>query len=601
MKDAAKEFGIFQFLRSLSVRYQLGFLVTGLGAIATTILDAVGLALVAPVIALIAGSTEDLANSQVVDWTRTAMDWVNLEFRLRWLVLLVLGLTLMRSVLLLVQSWVSASFAVRYESELRVNGYSGIMNSGWPFYLRQRSGNLINMLIDESSRSGGAYGVLNNGIISLLNLFTYLTFALLISWQLTLATAAATAGLIVVYGVLSRIARILGQRLSEISSEMVSEINEGLSGAKIFKSEALERVTIRRFRDVVYRRANVQKLAALNIGLFAASSELIFIGLLLGGLVLGTRVFDLPSTTVLVFSLLFFRIYQRARAVQSTIIAVSGSLPAVAVVRGVTAEAQNSVEPQDGLEFEGLKSGIEFRDVIFDYGTGEPVLNGLSMTIPVGTTVALVGPSGMGKTTIIDMTIGLLRPTSGQVLVDNAPLETYSIGSWRTNLAYVSQETILFHDSVFRNIAWGREHVTEEDVYEAARMADADGFIRRLADGYDTVIGDRGMRLSGGQRQRLALARAFLRKPELLILDEATSELDSRAEGRIQNTFEKLQGQATIMMAAHRLSTIRNADQICVIGEGTIVESGTMDDLLAKRGAFFRLYQGLEDSDMEVD
>lgn len=601
MKDAAKEFGIFQFLRSLSFRYLLGFLITGLGAIATTVLDAVGLALVAPVIALIAGSTEDLANSQVVDWTRTALDWVNLEFRLRWLVLLVLGLTLVRSVLLLVQSWVSASFAVRYESELRINGYSGIMNSSWPFYLRQRSGNLINMLIDESSRSGGAYGVLNNGIISLLNLFTYLAFALLISWQLTLATAAATAGLIVVYGVLSRIARILGQRLSEISSEMVSEINEGLSGAKIFKSEALERVTIRRFRDVVYRRANVQKLAALNTGLFAASSELIFIGLLLGGLVLGTRVFELPSTTVLVFSLLFFRIYQRARAVQSTIIAVSGSLPAVAVVRGVTAEAQNSVEPQDGLVFEGLKSGIEFRDVIFDYGTGEPVLNGLSMTIPAGTTVALVGPSGMGKTTIIDLTIGLLRPTSGQVLVDNAPLETYSIESWRTNLAYVSQETILFHDSVFRNIAWGREHVTEEDVYEAARMADADGFIRRLADGYDTVIGDRGMRLSGGQRQRLALARAFSRKPELLILDEATSELDSRAEGRIQNTFEKLQGQATIMMAAHRLSTIRNADQICVIGGGTIVESGTMDDLLAKRGAFYRLYQGLEDSDMEVD
>jgi ABC-type multidrug transport system fused ATPase/permease subunit len=601
MKDTASEFGVYQFLRSLPFRYHLGFLMTGLGAIVTTVLDAVGLALVAPVIALIAGSTEDLTTSQVVDWTRTALDWVNLEFRLRWLVLLVLGLTMVRSVLLLAQSWISALFAVRYEAELRVNGYSAIMNSSWPYYLRQRSGNLMNMLIEESSRSGGAYGVLNNGIISLLNLFTYLAFALLISWELTLATAAATAGLIVVYGVLSRIARILGQRLSEISSDMVSEINEGLSGAKIFKSEALERMTISRFRDVVYRRADVQKLTVLNTGLFAASSELIFVGLLLGGLVLGTRVFDLPSTTVFVFSLLFFRIYQRARAFQSTILAASGSLPAVAVVRSVTTEGQNSVEPQDGLVFEGLKSGIEFRDVVFNYGTGEPVLNGLSMMIPTGTTVALVGPSGMGKTTIIDLTIGLLRPTSGQVLVNDVPLETYSIGSWRTNLAYVSQETILFHDSVFRNIAWGRENVTDEDVYEAAQLADADGFIRRLADGYDTVIGDRGMRLSGGQRQRIALARAILRKPGLLILDEATSELDSRTEARIQSTFEKLQGQATIMMAAHRLSTIRNADQICVIGEGTIVESGTMEDLLAKRGAFYRLYQGLEDSDTEFD
>lgn len=593
MKDTARNFGVFQFLRSLRFRYHIGFLITAFGAIVTTVLDTLGLALVAPVIALLAGSTEELANSQVVDWSRTALESVNLEFRLRWLLSIVLVLTFLRAGMLLVQSWISAYFTTRYEAELRVTGYSAIMNSSWPFYLRQRSGNLMNVLIDESSRSGGAYGVLNNGVISLLNLFTYLAFAFLISWELTLATATATTGLIVIYGVLSRIARILGQRLSVISSEMVSEINEGLSGAKILKSEALERVTISRFRDVVNRRAQVQKLAVLNTGLFAASAELIFIGLLIGGLVLGTRVFDLPSSTVLVFSLLFFRIYQRSRALQATIIGVSGAMPAVSGVRRVTSEALGSVEPQGGIAFDGLNSGIEFRDVTFDYGTGTPVLNGLSMTIRAGTTVALVGPSGMGKTTIIDLTIGLLRPTAGEVLVDQIPLETYARDSWRTKLAYVSQETILFHDSVFRNIGWGRGEVTEEEVYEAARMADADGFIRRLVNGYETVIGDRGMRLSGGQRQRIALARALLRKPHLLILDEATSELDTGAEARIQGTFESIRGEMTILVAAHRLSTVLSADQICVIGDGVIVEAGTADELLASGGAFSTLYEGL--------
>ena len=219
------------------------------------------------------------------------------------------------------------------------------------------------------------------------------------------------------------------------------------------------------------------------------------------------------------------------------------------------------------------------------------------MSIPSGDTVALVGPSGMGKTTIIDLTIGLLEPTRGRVLVDGVSLSEYSRQSWRSKLAYVSQETILFHDSVFRNIAWGRDDVTDEDVFEAARLADADEFIRNMPEGYDTVIGDRGMRLSGGQRQRLALARAILRKPELLILDEATSELDTGAEARIQDTYTQIHGDTTILMAAHRLSTIMSADQICVLGDGVIVEAGTSDELLARAGAFTDLYEGLSRSE----
>jgi ABC-type multidrug transport system fused ATPase/permease subunit len=331
---------------------------------------------------------------------------------------------------------------------------------------------------------------------------------------------------------------------------------------------------------------------ALNTGLFIASAEIAFIGLLLGGLVLGTRVFELPSTTVFVFSLLFFRIYQRTRAFQATILSAAGSLPAVSVVDNLTKEAEQSGDSDGRDEFVTISSEIEFRHVVFDYGNGSPILNDLSMTIPSGSTVALVGPSGIGKTTIIDLAIGLLKPTSGDVLVDGTSLGDYSRQSWRSGLAYVPQETILFHDTVFRNIAWGRDDATELEVYEAARLADADMFIQSMSEGYDTVIGDRGMRLSGGQRQRIALARALLRKPHVLILDEATSELDTGAEARIQGTFESIRGEMTILMAAHRLSTVLSADQICVIGDGAIVESGTADELLASGGAFATLYEG---------
>jgi len=177
------------------------------------------------------------------------------------------------------------------------------------------------------------------------------------------------------------------------------------------------------------------------------------------------------------------------------------------------------------------------------------------------------------------------------VLVDGEPLESYDKNTWRSRIAYVPQETILFHDSVFGNITWGRENAAEAEVFEAARLAQADDFVRELPDGYDTVIGDRGMRLSGGQRQRIALARALLGKPELLILDEATSELDSEAETKIQAALEEVRGRTTILMAAHRLSTITSADRIYVLEDGEIVESGTAEELFAKEGAFHHFYQ----------
>ena len=593
MKESNSGPSIYNFIRRLPRRHSVVFLFTGVGGIFTTALDAVGLALVAPVIALIAGSTEDLTDSQVVEWTRTMMTWLNMDFRLSSLVFMILVITFLRSGLLLLQSWLTAWYVTRYEAELRDRGYRAVMTSGWPFYLRQRGGDLMNLVLEETNRAGGVFGVVNNGVIGLLNLMTYLVFALLISWELTVVTVIAIGGLVVIYGVLTRLARVLGRRLSEVNNDLFTEANEGLGGAKIFKSEGLESVTVNRFRDVTFRRARVQMLTALNAGMFAASAEIAFIGLLLGGLVLGTRIFDLPSTTVLVFALLFFRVYQRTRSFQATILTAASSLPAVSVVDNLTTQAEQSELPDGEIEFAGIHTGIEFRDVVFDYGTASPVLKGVSMNITTGSTVALVGPSGGGKTTIIDLTIGLLTPTKGDVFVDGISLRDYSRHSWRSGLAYVPQETILFHDTVFRNIAWGRNEATEADVQKVARMADADQFIRSLPEGYDTVIGERGTRLSGGQRQRISLARALLRRPHLLILDEATSELDTSAENRIQGTFDSISGDMTILMAAHRLSTIMSADQIVVIGEGTIVEYGTAEELLALGGAFSTLYEGL--------
>jgi ATP-binding cassette, subfamily C, bacterial len=212
------------------------------------------------------------------------------------------------------------------------------------------------------------------------------------------------------------------------------------------------------------------------------------------------------------------------------------------------------------------------------------------LTIPAGKTTAIVGPSGAGKSTIADLVMGLIQPDEGRVLVDERPLRPEQRRAWRSKIGYVPQDTFLFHDTVRENLLWARPDARDEELREALRLAAAEDFVFRLPEGMETVLGDRGVRLSGGERQRLALARALLRKPSLLILDEATSNLDSENERRIQSAIEKLHGSMTILIITHRLFTTRSADVIYVLEQGRLVESGDMDTLVAiKQGRFLEL------------
>jgi subfamily B ATP-binding cassette protein MsbA len=239
--------------------------------------------------------------------------------------------------------------------------------------------------------------------------------------------------------------------------------------------------------------------------------------------------------------------------------------------------------------FPGVKRDIVYDDVSFAYQAGEPVLSNVSFRAEAGTVTALVGPSGAGKTTLVDLLARFYDVTDGRVLVDGVDLRDFSIRSLRERLGVVSQDTVLFHDTVRSNIAYGIERDLVE-IERAAKAAHADEFIRRLPQGYDTVVGERGTRLSGGQRQRIAIARAILRDPPVLILDEATSALDSESERLVQEAIEHLLTGRTTFVIAHRLSTVLRAHQILVIDSGRIVQKGTHEELLAERGLYGYLH-----------
>ncbi|MBC7825208.1 MAG: ATP-binding cassette domain-containing protein, partial [Candidatus Parcubacteria bacterium] len=252
-------------------------------------------------------------------------------------------------------------------------------------------------------------------------------------------------------------------------------------------------------------------------------------------------------------------------------------------------------------QFSGLERAIEFIAVDFGYDPASPVLKDITLTIPRGKMTALIGASGAGKTTLVDLIPRFYDPIRGRILLDGKDLRSFSTKSLRHKMAIVSQETFIFNASVRHNIAYGLENVTDAEVWTAARQANALDFILEMPQQFETTLGDRGVRLSGGQRQRLAIARALLRNPEILILDEATSALDSVSERLIQESLEQLSEGRTVIAIAHRLSTISRADKVVVLEQGQIVEQGTYQELLNVRGKLWNYHQIQHDVNVKTD
>jgi len=249
------------------------------------------------------------------------------------------------------------------------------------------------------------------------------------------------------------------------------------------------------------------------------------------------------------------------------------------------------VDVKGAAEVGTLKKAIEFKNVSFEYLPGHPIIKNVSFSVAKGEVVALVGPSGGGKTTLVDLVPRFYQPASGQILWDGKDISKMKLASLRSHIGIVTQETILFHESILKNIAYGRPGASFWDVQDAAKAAYAKEFIDNTPQGFNTLIGDRGIRLSGGQRQRLAIARAILKNPPVMILDEATSALDTESEQLVQKALNELMGHRTTLVIAHRLSTVRKANKILVIDKGRIVEQGKHGHLLNKRGLYAKLYR----------
>ena len=479
--------------------------------------------------------------------------------------------------------------------DIRVMVYSKVMHLPLGFFSEERKGDII-------ARMSGDVGEIENSITSSLDMLLknpilillYFSTLIVTSWQLTLFTVLVLPGMGWLMG---KVGKKLKRKSLEAQgkwSDTMSQLEETLGGLRIIKAFIAEDKMVDRFKQCSDELRDATNKVAIRQSLAHPMSE--FLGTLLivlvlwfGGLLILGDGTSMEASTFIFYMVILYSIINPLKDFAKAGYNIPKGLASMERVDKIL-KAENPIkEPVNPLPLHGMNDRIEFKDLSFSYDGKREVLKHVNLMVPKGQTIALVGQSGSGKSTLVDLLPRYHDVQLGEITIDGVNIKNFRIHDLRALIGNVNQEAILFNDTFFNNIAFGVENATMEQVVEAAKIANAHDFIMETELGYQTNIGDRGGKLSGGQRQRISIARAILKNPPILILDEATTALDTESERLVQEALERLMKTRTTIAIAHRLSTIKNADEICVLYEGEIVERGKHEELLEKNGYYKRL------------
>ena len=498
-------------------------------------------------------------------------------------------------------AWLANYFMVPIRTgvlrDLRAQLYKKVVSLPIGFFTEERKGDVMSrMTNDVNEVEASIMSTLDMLFKDPIMILVYLITLFTISWQLTLFVLILLpiAGFLI--GRIGRSLKRASTKGQEQNAEILTQIDETLGGLRVVKAFNAESKLTHRFLNLInatratFNRINRRYYLAHPVSEFFGTA-LIAILLWFGGtLILGEHS-NIDAATFIYYLVIFYSIINPAKDLSKATYGIRrgmASLERIDKILNTESSIRNIESPKQLTEFQSV---IRYENVSFSYQSDRPVLQHIHLDIHKGQTIALVGQSGSGKTTMADLLPRFYDPIAGRITIDGVDIREVKTFDLRALMGNVNQEAILFNDTFYNNITFGVESATMEEVRKAARIANADDFIMATPDQYQTTIGDRGSRLSGGQRQRISIARAILKNPPILILDEATSALDTESEKLVQEALENLMKDRTTLVVAHRLSTIRNADLICVLHEGQIVEQGTHDELLAKNGYYRRLIE----------
>ena len=603
-----KEF--FQILRRFVPPYKRYLVMTVSFNILSAVLNIFSFAAIIPILQIIFKTEKAAAAPQLMAWDWDNMKEVaanNMDYYVNALIadigptttLLVLGLFLATMTFLKTGAYFLSSATVipirtGIVRDIRNQLYRKITSLPIGFFSEERKGDII-------ARMSGDVQEIENSIMSSLDMLfknpiliiAYFATLLCISWQLTLFTILFVPVMGWIMGKVGRKLKRKSKEAQALWSDTMSQVEETLGGLRIIKAFCAEEKMNRRFDNTnsSYRnqilKVNTRQQMAHPMSEFLGTVMIIIVLWFGGILVLNQQVLSGP--TFIYYLVILYSIINPLKDFSKAGYNIPKGLASMERVDKILLAESDIKEKENPQHISSFDHTIEFRHVSFRYGE-QWVLRDINLTIEKGKTIALVGQSGGGKSTMVDLIPRYYDVQEGEVLIDGINVKDLDIHDLRQLIGNVNQEAILFNDTFFNNISFGVDNATQQQVEEAARIANADEFIKASENGYDTNIGDRGGRLSGGQRQRVSIARAILKNPPILILDEATSALDTESERLVQDALERLMKTRTTVAIAHRLSTIKNADEICVLHEGQIVERGTHDELISKDGYYKKLH-----------
>lgn len=503
--------------------------------------------------------------------------------------ILIVSLIVLKSVLVYIHAVLGSWVNGRVVHDLHRQLMAQVLDVGYSYVARTELSSLLNTVTVESWRVVQALSSLFLMISAACTVAVFGVLLLSISWQLALVVGGGGVLASALVRLLSHRAHSLGLEAVKANQEVADRSIEMIYGLRMVRLFGQEPRELERFSGVAdgARRVTLRmdRIRAIAQPLLEVLYIPLFIGAFLAAGPIGVGI-----ATLIPFLLLLYRLQPHVKALDYHRVQIHTLAGAIEDVAALLRRDDKPYIRSGTRRVTDLGAGISFQSVGYGYeGASRQALQDVSFDILPGQVVAVVGGSGAGKSTLVNLLYRLYDPQDGVITIDGHPLPTLDLASWRACLAVAGQDSELFSGSVLQNIAYGRPGASRAEVERAARLADADGFIEALPLGYDTPVGERGLRLSGGQRQRLGLARALLREPKLLVLDEATNSLDSHTENAVQATLEKLRGHVTLLVVAHRLSTIRNADLVIVLEQGRIVEQGRPAELMRRNGAFTRL------------
>lgn len=586
-----------RLLLSYALRYPGWLTLTILLGFFSALFNGVSTTLIVPLVLGFLGKEEISLKGgpPIIQKILSLFDGGGVSNNLMFMVLVVISLIVLKNIAIYFSAIVSGHLSRKLIKNIRKEGIKLLLNVDLDYFARVKIGDVVNQISNEINRAAGAIRIAIGILTTSVTILTFVCILLSISWKLTLASTGLLLLVTITNQFLIKRAKKFGQVLSDKSRSYSTTLLEILTGIRLIKAVSNEDAEYQRIEQFIEEREQADEQSQANYDAIGPINEVAGTLAILAIVFLGRAFFwqqmESLSTVLLIYLYVLFRLLPIVSQLNAQRSNFANAAPSTEIVAKFLQRDDKPFMTNGHNIYKKIEQGIHLEGVSFAYpGQTDLVLNGVDLWVPKGTSLALVGASGAGKSTLADLLPRFYDPVAGRITIDGKDLREYEIHSLRRAMGIVSQDTFLFNTSIRKNIAYGRENVTFEEVVTAAKRANAYEFIVQLPQEFDTEIGDRGVLLSGGQRQRMAIARALLRDPDILILDEATSALDTISERLVQQAIDELCRDRTTIVIAHRLSTIQKADQIAVLDQGKVVEIGTHEELVKKGGYYTRLY-----------